>query len=190
MEKALLELNQIGQTDVELQKVNLTIMPTDFVAIVGLNSVNKHALIEFVTGSRQPKNGEVNWTGTRSVRVISQHNRTDLIKATAEQRFRLALARSLVNRPSLLILDDPFGSLNMAVKRELYQLVNKIGTQMKAAVLLLTHDVNEAARMAQRVIGIRNGSNQFEECGARGCDEQKIDQVTDSLFNDLVNVAY
>lgn len=65
---------------------------------------------------------------------------------------RLGLARALVVNPRLLLLDEPFVSLDRAVVRELQTLVADLIARRHATALLVSHDPEDAARLAHRVV--------------------------------------
>jgi NitT/TauT family transport system ATP-binding protein len=67
-------------------------------------------------------------------------------------RQRVGIARALVVRPDLLLLDEPFSSLDIGLRREMQGLVRKEVTDMGIAALLVTHDLAEAVRVADRII--------------------------------------
>jgi NitT/TauT family transport system ATP-binding protein len=65
---------------------------------------------------------------------------------------RVAIARALVVRPRLLILDEPFASLDVYVRLELEDLVSNLVQSHKTTTLLVTHDIDEAIYMGDRVL--------------------------------------
>lgn len=65
---------------------------------------------------------------------------------------RLALARCLVRRPRLLLLDEPFSSLDLNLKYQMYRLVQRLWIDAGCAVVLVTHDLQEAVWLADRVL--------------------------------------
>jgi NitT/TauT family transport system ATP-binding protein len=65
---------------------------------------------------------------------------------------RVALARALVNEPSLLILDEPFGKLDSLTRMAMQSELVRLWQRERFTVLLVTHDVEEALLMANRVI--------------------------------------
>jgi putative ABC transport system ATP-binding protein len=75
---------------------------------------------------------------------------------SAGERARVALARALVNGPSLLLADEPTANLDSRHGLEVVQLLADIGRDHGAAVLLVTHDM-EAAALADRVETLRDG---------------------------------
>ena len=64
---------------------------------------------------------------------------------------RVALARALMLQVPLLLLDEPFSALDPVTRTELYTLVRKICREFQCAVVLVTHDFQEATRLADRV---------------------------------------
>ena len=73
------------------------------------------------------------------------------------QQQRAALARSLVREPQLLLADEPFGALDALTRLQMHQLLRKLCEAHKPAVLLVTHDVEEAIVLADRVILLDDG---------------------------------
>jgi sulfonate transport system ATP-binding protein len=65
---------------------------------------------------------------------------------------RVALARALVREPELLLLDEPFGALDALTKIRMHKLLAQLLQQHRPAVLLVTHDVDEAILLADRAI--------------------------------------
>ena len=70
---------------------------------------------------------------------------------------RVSLARALVREPDLLLLDEPFGALDALTRVKAQQLVADLWQRHNCSVLLVTHDVEEALRLADRVLVMRDG---------------------------------
>ncbi|WP_236791503.1 ABC transporter ATP-binding protein [Amycolatopsis sp. GM8] len=70
---------------------------------------------------------------------------------------RVALARALVREPRLLLLDEPFAALDALTRIKMHALVRDLVTRHRPAVLLVTHDVDEAILLADRVVAMRDG---------------------------------
>ena len=78
------------------------------------------------------------------------------------QAQRVSLARALVNAPGLLLLDEPFSALDALTRLEMHQLVLKLWREHRPSVLLVTHDVDEALQLADRVLVIESGRVRHE----------------------------
>ena len=70
---------------------------------------------------------------------------------------RVALARSLAPKPSFLMLDEPFSALDEDLKETLYKDISQVFLDMSCAILLVTHDRNEAEIMTNKQIRMEEG---------------------------------
>ncbi|WP_405670345.1 ABC transporter ATP-binding protein [Streptomyces sp. NBC_01530] len=73
------------------------------------------------------------------------------------QAQRVSLARALVREPELLLLDEPFGALDALTRGRVQQLVAELWQRHGCAILLVTHDVEEALLLADRVLVMDEG---------------------------------
>ncbi|MFV8174008.1 ABC transporter ATP-binding protein [Mycolicibacterium peregrinum] len=71
---------------------------------------------------------------------------------------RVALARSLVRNPALLLADEPFGALDALTRVRMHHLLKELCAKYAPGVLLVTHDVDEAVTLADRVLVLDGGS--------------------------------
>jgi NitT/TauT family transport system ATP-binding protein len=65
---------------------------------------------------------------------------------------RTQLCRALIHQPSLLMLDEPFGALDMFTREELWLALQDLWLANRPTVILVTHDLREAAFLADRVL--------------------------------------
>jgi sulfonate transport system ATP-binding protein len=78
------------------------------------------------------------------------------------QAQRVALARALVQQPELLLLDEPFAALDALTRIRMHDLVRELVASHRPGVLLVTHDVDEAIVLADRILVMREGRIAFE----------------------------
>jgi len=71
---------------------------------------------------------------------------------------RTALARALVRAPKLLLLDEPFAALDALTRMRMHRLIESLWIRHELAVLLITHDVDEAILLADRALVIDQGN--------------------------------
>lgn len=67
-------------------------------------------------------------------------------------RQRASLCRSLVHRPDVLILDEPFGALDAFTREDLWQLMHRLRAEEKFTALLITHDLRESVYLSDQVV--------------------------------------
>lgn len=74
------------------------------------------------------------------------------------QRQRVGLARALAADPAILLMDEPFGALDPITRAEMQDMLLGLMKQVRKTVLLVTHDLNEALYLAQRIVFLQDGS--------------------------------
>jgi NitT/TauT family transport system ATP-binding protein len=77
---------------------------------------------------------------------------------------RVAIARALANHPKILLMDEPFGALDVQTKENMQQFLLELWDRLGISILMITHDVSEAVYLSQRiyVLSARPGSIQDE----------------------------
>ena len=75
---------------------------------------------------------------------------------------RVALARALVRDPELMLLDEPFGALDALTRIRMHELLQQLCARYRPGVLFVTHDVDEAILLADRVIVLTDGRMSFD----------------------------
>ena len=70
---------------------------------------------------------------------------------------RVALARALVREPALLLADEPFGALDALTRIQMHELLRQLSQRHRPAVLLVTHDIDEALALADRIVMLDDG---------------------------------
>lgn len=111
---------------------------------------------------------EVFKTASRAdkVEIVNEHIEMVRLTAAADKyphelsggmKQRVGVARALATRPKMLLLDEPFGALDALTRPKLQQDVLEIWGQHPQAVMMITHDVDEAIFMSDRVVMMTNG---------------------------------
>ena len=78
-------------------------------------------------------------------------------KLSGGEQQRVAIARAVVNRPKILICDEPTGNLDPTISMEIMEILDKINKEYKTTILMVTHDIDIVKRMKKRVIVIKEG---------------------------------
>ncbi|MFE0749228.1 ABC transporter ATP-binding protein [Gordonia sp. NPDC058843] len=124
---------------------------------------SKRALANVTIGQRGGKT-----TKERGRAALAEVNLADKAEAwpatlSGGEAQRVALARALVREPELLLLDEPFAALDALTRLQMQDLVGDLVARHQPAVLLVTHDVDEAVRLADRVIILSHGTFGVDE---------------------------
>jgi spermidine/putrescine transport system ATP-binding protein len=80
------------------------------------------------------------------------------------QRQRVAVARAVINRPKVLLLDEPLGALDLQLRRQMQIELKRLQKQLGITFIYITHDQEEALTMSDRIAVMRNGV--FEQIGS------------------------
>ncbi|MBA2950193.1 ABC transporter ATP-binding protein [Streptomyces himalayensis] len=117
---------------------------------------------------------------------LAAHERAWPATLSGGEAQRAALARALVREPELLLLDEPFGALDALTRIRMHALLRELCAKHRPAVLLVTHDVDEAILLADRVLVLTDGriglAREVRLEGAR----QRTDPAFAELRGDLL----
>ncbi|MCH4022050.1 MAG: ABC transporter ATP-binding protein [Acetobacter sp.] len=177
-----------------LDRLDLTIFPGEFVALLGRSGSGKSTLLRTLSGLDPVSEGQVfcpkgqavvfqesrllPWKRVWQNVVLGQDRGKDgrdraetvLTEVGLSHRIdawpltlsggeaqRAALARALVREPEFLMLDEPFAALDALTRLRMQQLVAALWSKHRCAVLLVTHDVDEALLLADRAVVLEAG---------------------------------
>lgn len=145
----------------------------------------KHA-----AGTRQPGDA------TRFLRLVGMEDQANSFphELSGGMRQRVALARALAAGGELLLLDEPFGSLDALTREELQDLLLRIRSETSRTFFMVTHDLREAAYLADRIITMGFAGRTLRERRVllrrpRDRDSQALLREVHSLREELSSVA-
>ncbi len=88
---------------------------------------------------------------------LTEHANKEIKTLSGGQRRRLDVAISLVGRPELLFLDEPTAGLDPQARREFHGLARRVADDLDTTILLTTHDLDEAEKLADRIVILAGG---------------------------------
>jgi sulfonate transport system ATP-binding protein len=100
---------------------------------------------------------------------------------------RVALARSLVRQPALLLADEPFGALDALTRLRMHELLFRLVERHRPTVLMVTHDVDEALVLADRVLVMEQGRIILDQAVGLPHPRRKTGARFASLRGDLLS---
>jgi len=102
------------------------------------------------------------------------------------QRQRTAIARTLVLEPDLLLMDEPFASLDTPTREDLQYLIQSISKERPLTSILVTHAIEEALFMGEKILVLHNGIN-TQPMILENPFYGKLDKSTEKNYQQLVN---
>ncbi len=97
---------------------------------------------------------------------------------------RIGVARAIAGRPRALLMDEPFGAVDAIVRTALQRELIRIVGELKTTTLFVTHDVDEAFRLADRIVVLRSGH--IEQVGL---PHELFDQPATAYVRDLIHAG-
>ena len=89
---------------------------------------------------------------------LSGYDKRHINQLSGGQQQRVAIARALVNRPKVLLLDEPLGALDLKLRKEMQIELKRIQQALEITFIYVTHDQEEALTMSDRVVVMRDGN--------------------------------
>jgi NitT/TauT family transport system ATP-binding protein len=105
-------------------------------------------------GKKQAQASARDWLGRVGLRGFEDHHPHQL---SGGMRKRVAMAAALINEPSILLMDEPFGALDVQTKAIMSNELLGLWEELKPSVLFITHDLEEAVALSDRVVVMTSG---------------------------------
>ncbi|GHU68678.1 hypothetical protein FACS189450_00020 [Spirochaetia bacterium] len=137
-------------------KRNISVVFQDLALFPHLNVGNNVAYPSFIKGIKAAERRRIVDEALRMVRLPGYEKRR-LDTLSGGERQRVAIARSLAAQPRLLLLDEPFSSLDTPLRREIQAEFRQIRSSSKAPCIFVTHDREEAAALGDRIAVMDKG---------------------------------
>jgi sulfate transport system ATP-binding protein len=121
--------------------------------------------IEFALRVRRVKGMERRARVQELLKLVALDGMGDRLPAqlSGGQQQRIAVARALAHRPEVLLMDEPFGALDVKIREELRRTIREIQRELQITTILVTHDQEEAFALADRIGVMHQG--RLLECG-------------------------
>jgi glycine betaine/proline transport system ATP-binding protein len=121
-----------------------------------------------------------------------EHSYPDQLSGGMQQR--VGLARALANDPSILIFDEPFSALDPLIRRDMQDEVARLQAELHTTAVFVTHDLNEALRLGDRILIMRDGAvaqiGTPAEIVARPADDHVRDFVSSVPRSHVLTLEY
>ncbi len=118
-------------------------------------------------GLRIKKTGEdiIQQKVTRMLSLVNLegYEKRNVTKLSGGQQQRVAIARALVNEPSVLLLDEPLGALDLKLRKEMQRELKRIQQEVGITFIYVTHDQEEALTMSDKIVVMNGG--EIEQIG-------------------------
>lgn len=123
------------------------------------NNLNVFQNIIYGLKLKKINNKRIKYRSNELLKLIKLQNLSNRypIQLSGGQKQRVALARSLAIEPKVLLLDEPFGALDIQVRKSLRNWLKKLQQEVSVTTLLVTHDQQEAMELANEIVILKKG---------------------------------
>ena len=127
--------------------------------LLGWRTVMENLLLLSELGKTKTRKKDIQTQATFLLKKVGLEGTEDLYprQLSGGMRQRVALARSLLQNRPLMLLDEPFASLDVILREQLYQLLREIRDHYKKTIVMVTHDFRDAIALADRILVLASG---------------------------------
>ena len=147
------------QTNIKPFKRNISMLFQDFALYQALN-VKENITLSLVSNNAPKHIIEEKLGIVTKMLGIEDLLMKKVTKLSGGERQRVAVARSLIRNPSVMLLDEPFTSLDAELKKKIRQDFKKNQRAMKLTSIMVTHDQEEAIELADKIVVMKDGQIQ------------------------------
>jgi cell division transport system ATP-binding protein len=152
------DLRKLKRSEVPMLRRKLGIVFQDFQLLTDRNVIENVFFVMKSTGWKEKKSMQ-----KRAEEILQLVGLESKFKAmpfalSGGEQQRLSIARALVNRPKLMIADEPTGNLDPETSEEIMQLLIAVALEEKSAILMATHDMTIVEKYPGRVIRVENAT--------------------------------
>ena len=170
-----------------VEHINLKVYEGEIVTFLGPSGCGKSTILRTIGGFMDVTDGDILVDGQSIVNlppekrptamVFQSYNLLELVsmsgfekkypgQLSGGQQQRIAIARSLLLKPSLLLLDEPFSALDAKIRQQMREELKKIQSDLGITVIFVTHDQEEAMALSHRIVVMNKGK--FDQVGTPG----------------------
>ena len=151
------DLNKIKRKQIPFLRRKIGIVFQDFQLLLDRSIVHNMLFVLGATGNKNKKQNEQRAIeALRLVGMETKLNQMPYLLSGGEQQ-RVAIARALLNKPELILADEPTGNLDPETSEEIMQLLTTLSKEENTAVLMATHDLSMVNKFPRRTIEVKNG---------------------------------
>lgn len=149
-------------------------VPSD-ISVSELVSFGRYPFVPFGRRFSQKDYDKVNWALDKTDMHRLRHRKVNSLSGGERQRAWIAMA--LAQEPRILLLDEPTTYLDIAHQFETLELVREIGEKMDMTIVMVLHDINQAARYSDEIIVLKEGALMAQGTPEEVIHEKTMDRV-------------
>jgi cell division transport system ATP-binding protein len=151
------DLLTLKRKDIPMLRRKIGIIFQDFQLLMDRSVIKNLYFVMQSTGWKDKQQMEQRATGV--LKMVGIENKANLMPHTLSggEQQRVAIARALVNKPELILADEPTGNLDPETSEEIMRLLITVAKEEKSSVIMATHDMSMVEKFPGRVFRVENG---------------------------------